>query len=88
MRYPMILCGMFALFVMSFASPSTAGIFGKSIEERAAAVHEQTEGLHNYHAYLARELASIAEDENAQHDRADCEFMKLAEEAAARAGRE
>lgn len=85
MRHTWIASGLFAAALMS-VSPATAGIFPNSIEERAAAVREQTEGVHTYHAYLARELATIAGVEKSQHDGADRQFMNMAEEEAAKAG--
>jgi len=81
-----IASGLFAAVLMSFAPSASAGTFGDSMEERAAAVRSQTEGLNNYHAYLARELAMIAGAENSQHDGADRVFMKMAEQEAAKAG--
>jgi len=84
MKSIFIASGLFATFLMSI-TPATAGIF-TGIEERTAAVHEQTEGMDNYHAYLARELAMIAGAEKSQHDCADRAFMKMAEEEAAKAG--
>ena len=86
MKSIVIASGLFAAVLMSFTPSASAGIFGETMEERAEAIHAQTEGVHNYHAYLARELVSIALDEQSQRDSADREFMKLAEEAAAKAG--
>jgi len=86
MKSIFIASGLFAAVLMSFAPSASAGIFGETMEERATAIRAQTEGLHNYNAYLARELVSIALDEQSQRDRADSAFMKMAEEAAAKAG--
>ncbi len=64
------------------ASPAAAGVFD-SVDDRAARVEAQVQGRHDYHAELARNLASIAQDEKAQHDgRAARQFMELAEQAA------
>ena len=73
-----------ALFCsMMFALPAYAG----SVESRAAAVKQQTEGNNSYHAYLAREYASVAEDEKVEHDvDAARRFIMMAEESAAQAG--
>lgn len=65
---------------------ANAGVF-TSTETRAEAIKAQLEGNNNYHAHLARELASIAEVEKDQHDVAVAqEFMRMAEEHAAQAG--
>jgi len=72
-----VCCSLFA-----FAATANAGV-----EERAAELHAQMKGKHDYHAYLARELASVAEEELAQHDiNTARSFMEMAEEHAAKAG--
>lgn len=86
MKSIFIASGLFAAVLLSFTPPASAGIFGQSMEERTAAVRAQTEGLNTYNAYLARELAMIAGAEKSQHDAASSEFIKMAEEAAAKAG--
>ena len=86
MRYILVASGLLVASLMTWTPPAMAGVFGPSFAERTAAVRAQTEGMNNYHAYLARELAMIAEAEKSQHDAADKEFLKLAEEAAAKAG--
>jgi len=64
---------------------SAAGFAG--VEDRAETLNAQLKGSHNYHAYLAKELASIAEMEIGQHDlTAARSFMEMAEEHAAQAG--
>jgi len=78
MRITLFLCALFAFSM----SASAAGV-----EERAEAVNAQLNGNNNYHAHLARELASIAEDEIGQHDlNAARAFMEMSEEHAAQAG--
>lgn len=59
-----------------------------SVDDRAARVEDQTKGRHDYQAELARNLASIAQDELSQHDlNAARQFMNLAEQAAAKGGK-
>jgi len=86
MKYILVASGLLVASLMTLTPPAMAGMFGPNFDERAAAVRAQTEGVNNYHAYLARELAMIASAEKSQHDAADKEFLKLAEEAAAKAG--
>lgn len=86
MKHILVASGMFVAVLMTLTPTATAGIFGPSFAERVAAVNARTEGLNNYQAYLARELAMIASVEKGQHDAADKVFLKLAEEAAAKAG--
>ena len=57
------------------------------VEDRATQLQEQLNDNHTYDAYLARALASIAEDEKAQHDTGVAQaFMDLAEQHAQKAG--
>ncbi|MFQ5345573.1 MAG: hypothetical protein ACE5DZ_06395 [Mariprofundus sp.] len=76
-----IILFLFALF--AFSLPASAA----SVETRAEALRAQLEGNNSYHAHLARELASFAEDEKGQHDIIVAKsFMNKAEEEAAKAG--
>jgi len=76
---------MIALF--AFSAPAMAGLEFISIEDRAESINASLEGNHSYHAELAREFANIAEGEKAQHDLGVAkEFMKMAEDEAAKAG--
>jgi len=80
-----IVCLLLTLFV--FALPANAGWF-TSVEERSEKLETQLEGNNSYHAHLARELAAIANDEKSQYDmEAAHEFIKMAEEHAAQAGK-
>jgi len=73
----LLCCSLFA-----FATLANAGV-----EDRATELHAQMKGQHNYHAYLARELANVAEAELGQHDiNTARSFMEMAEEHAAKAG--
>jgi len=78
---------MFMLFaLLAFALPAQAGMF-TSIEDREAQISSQLQGNNSYNAHLARELASASSTEKAQHDlSAAKELMKLAEDAANKAG--
>ena len=72
--------------LFAFSLPASAALF-VSIEDRSDAIAAQTQGNNSYHAHLARELAVIAVVEKGQHDlEAAKEFIKLAEEHAAKAG--
>ncbi len=69
--------------LLAYALPANAA----SVEERAEAVRAQTQGSDNYHAYLARELASVAEAEKGQHDITVARsFIEMAEKHAAMSG--
>jgi len=58
-----------------------------SVEQRSQALDTQLKGNHSYHAELARELASIANDEVGQYDtQVGQAFMKKAEDEAKKAG--
>ncbi len=71
----------------AMASPVMAGSFFNSIEDRTAALAQQLQGKNDYYAYLAREYASIADEEKSQHDIGVADyFMTLAEQAAAKSG--
>jgi len=79
-----ILLCVFTLFACSMTA--NAATF-TSVEDRASAVRSELNGNNNYHAHLARELASIAEDEISQHDlNAARAFIEMSEEHAAQAG--
>jgi hypothetical protein len=79
-----ILLCFFTLFACSMTA--SAATFS-SIEDRASAVRAELNGNNNYQAHLARELASIAEDEISQHDlKAARAFIKMSEEHAAQVG--
>ncbi len=70
------------MMLVGFASIAHAGI-----EDRGEAVRKQVQGKHDYHASLARELASIAEDEKGQHEVGVASaFMNEAEKHANMAG--
>ncbi|MDQ6981679.1 MAG: hypothetical protein Q9M08_01550 [Mariprofundus sp.] len=72
---------LFTLF--AFSLPASAA----SVEGRSVALTAQLEGNNNYHAHLARELASIAETEKWQHDVNTAKaFINMAEKHAAKAG--
>lgn len=74
------------LTLFAFALPANAGWF-TSVEDRGETLEAQLEGNNSYHAHLARELSLIASEEKDQHDLAAAhEFIKMAEEHAARAG--
>ncbi len=66
---------------------SSANMAWADIESRANAVHVSVEGKHNYHAAMARELVSIAEEEKGQHEVSVANaFMAEAEKHASMAG--
>ena len=66
---------------------SSANIAWADIESRANAVHSSVEGKHGYHAAMAKELVSIAEDEVSQHEASVASaFMSEAEKHASMAG--
>jgi len=74
---------LFTLFAWSISASAA------SVEDRAAALNAQLQGNNNYHAHLARELASFAEEEKGQHDITVARsFMEMAEKEAAKAGGE
>ena len=74
------------ILVGAMATPAMAGAFD-SIDDRASRVEARVQGKHDYQAELARDMASAAQDELAQHDlRAARQFMDLAEQAASRSG--
>lgn len=77
----------FMLFaLLAFAMPAIAGTW-TGIEDRSDRITAHLQGNNNYQAHLARELASAASDEKAQHDLAAAkELIKLAEDAANKAG--
>jgi len=74
------------LTLFAFSLPANAGMFS-TIDDRANHISAQLEGNHSYHAELARQLANVALEEKAQHDTpAAIEFIKMAEDHAAKAG--
>jgi len=80
MKFRSLLC---ACSLFAFALPASAA----SIESRTEAMNAQLQGNTSYHADLARELASVAEEELGQHDvNTARSFMNMAEEHAAQAG--
>jgi len=80
MKLKAILC-LFAL--VAFSLPASAA----SIESRSESSNAQLQGNNSYHAQLARELASVAEEEKGQHDINTARtFMNMAEDNAAQAG--
>jgi len=82
MKIILLICTLFA-----FALPASSSDFTTSVEDRAEAINAQLQGNNSYHAHLAREFASIAEEEKMQHDTSVAkEFMHMAEEHAAQAG--
>lgn len=86
MRYILLLSALLAIFLTSFTTPATASEYA-SINRRAAAVRAKVDGLKTYDAYLAIELAHIAKEEIAEHDKkAAEEFMQAAEWSANKAG--
>ena len=77
---------LFLFTLFAFSLPAQAGLFS-TIDDRANQVSEQTKGNNSYHAHLARELADIASEEQSQHDTpAALEFIRMAEDYAAKAG--
>jgi len=70
------------------ATPAMAGVFiDDSVENRVEAVNAQVKGHTDYHAYLAMELAKVADEEKSQHDIAVAKyFIAQAEQAAAKSG--
>jgi|UPI00036D3766 hypothetical protein len=70
------------------ATPAMAGaLFDDSIENRVEAINAQMKGHTDYHAYLAIELAKVADEEKSQHDLAVAKyFIAQAEQAAAKSG--
>jgi len=86
MKYKLFTLGAIACALMSFTSPAMAMSFA-SVEDRADVVRNTTGDTNNYHAFLAKELASIAESEISDHDlRAARTFIIMAEEEAIKAG--
>ncbi|MBL4775340.1 MAG: hypothetical protein JKY87_04725 [Mariprofundus sp.] len=78
---------LFIVTLFAFALPASSSDFFTSIEDRTETMNAQLQGNNSYHAHLARELASVAEDEKAQHDSSVAkEFMHMAEQHAAQAG--
>ncbi len=66
---------------------SSANIALADIESRAEAVASSINGKHDYHAEMARELVSIAEEEKGQHEVSVANaFMSEAEKHASMAG--
>ena len=58
-----------------------------SVGDRVEIVNQQTKGNNSYQAHLARKLAAFADEEVSQHDlQTALAFIKMAEEAAAKAG--
>ncbi|RMG91862.1 MAG: hypothetical protein D6703_03550 [Zetaproteobacteria bacterium] len=78
------------LALLLSAAPAWSNpIAGPSIEERSDVLRTQLKGQSDYHAHLARELATIAEAEKAQHDiRVAKIFMEMAEHEATKSGGE
>jgi len=86
MKYKVFSLSLIACCLMVFASPARAMSFA-SVEDRAEIVRNAVEANHDYHAYLAKELASIAESEIFDHDlRAARTFILMAEEEAIKSG--
>jgi len=80
MKFKVILC---LLALGAFSLPASAA----SIESRTEAINAQLQGNNSYHAHLARQLASVAQEEMDQHDlNVARTFMNMAEENAAQAG--
>ena len=78
---------LFIVALFAFALPASSAGFFTSIEDRTEAINAQLQGNNSYHAHLARELASVAEDEKAQrYTSVAKEFMTMAEQHAAQAG--
>ena len=74
------------LTLFAFALPAHANWLDGT-DERGEKLEAQLKGNNSYHAHLARELAAIASEEKSQHDlEAAHEFIKMAEEHAAKAG--
>jgi hypothetical protein len=86
MKYGLLVSGLLAILLTTFTTPLTAGE-SASVDQRAAAVRTEVNGLTTYNAYLALELANIAVAELTEHDKTGAdEFIQAAEEAAAKAG--
>jgi len=70
---------------LTLAQPASASNWKLSVDDRADALSQQLKGVHNYHAYLALQLADKALDESSQHDlRVAQQFIQMAEEEAAK----
>jgi len=75
-----------AALLLMFPISASAGKF-LSVEDRVDIVNEQVKGNDSYQAHLARKLADFASEELSQHDlRTALAFIKMAEEAATKAG--
>jgi len=69
------------------ATPAMAGAFFDSVEDRVAVIKADMQGHTDYNAYLAIELAKVADEEKSQHDTAVAKyFIGQAEQAAAKSG--
>jgi len=75
-----------AFIVLPFSASAASFL---SVDDRADIVSEKVKGNHSYHAYLAKKFADFASEEVAQHDLLTAKaFIKMAEDAAAKAGGE
>ncbi len=74
------------LFAFCIFSPTFAAATVMSVEMRAAAVRQYTQGNKGYRTRLARKLANIALKEVDEHDIAGAkQFIRIAEEYARQA---
>jgi len=72
--------------IITFALLSFVGSASANIEDRVNAVKASVEGKHDYHANMARELATIADEEKSQNEPSVAgTFMKEAEKHASQA---
>ncbi|MDQ6951429.1 MAG: hypothetical protein Q9M26_07170 [Mariprofundales bacterium] len=70
-----------------FSLPVSAANWGASIDDRADALSQKLHNSHDYHAYLAINLANKAAEEKDQHDTEVAKrFMQMAEQEAAKVG--
>jgi len=69
------------------ATPAMAGGLFDSVEDRVSAIKAEMKGHTDYQAYLAIELAKVADEEKSQHDTGVAQyFIGQAEQAAAKSG--
>lgn len=76
-----------AVMLLLCTGTASAAAWNASVDDRADALQAQLKGNNSYQAHLAREFASVAVEEKAQHDVQVAQaFMNKAEAYAAKAG--
>lgn len=76
-----------AVAMLLCTGTASAAAWNASVDDRADALQAQLKGNNSYQAHLAREFASVAVEEKAQHDvQVAKAFMNKAEAYAAQAG--